>query len=636
MCGISGIYSLSSSAIQNGSRKVHVMNDLIEHRGPDGEGYWSNTKGSVHFGHRRLSIIDLEGGAQPIHAPSGDVIIFNGELYNYKEIRKTLDSYPFKTDSDSEVVLAAYEKWGADCLKQFRGMFSFLIWNEREQKLFGARDPFGVKPFYYVTIGDSVYFGSEVKQFLPFLPEVAADEEAVQDYLVFQFYLNHRTLFKNVKELPAGHMIQINGANISVTKYWEVYYDINYDYTRGYFLRRTRELLEESIQLQVRSDVPIGAYISGGIDSSAVASLARQNVGSDMLGFVGKFSSEGNLFDETEYARSVAKNAGIQLYERDIKIDDFINNIEKVSYHMDYPVAGPGSFAQYCVSELAAQHRKVVLGGQGGDEIFGGYTRYLIAYFEQCIHGAINGSLHNGNFVVTYESIIGNLKSLQNYKPMLKKFFSAGLFDPMDQRYFHLINRSPNLGDEIRWDELTHYNPFESFQNVFNAQNVGQESYFDKMTHFDFKTLLPALLQVEDRMSMAFSLESRVPILDPKLVELAATIPADIKFKDGTLKMLWVDSVKNLLPKDVVERKDKMGFPVPLNQWLKGPLREFIYDIFSAQSAQTRRYYSADKILAAIDGESQFGRKIWGLLSLELWHRNFVDKHHEFKKLVDN
>ena len=296
-------------------------------------------------------------------------------------------------------------------------------------------------------------------------------------------------------------------------------------------------------------------------------------------------------------------------------------------------MAGPGSFAQYMTSKLAATQRKVVLGGQGGDEIFGGYTRYLVAYFEQCIKGAIEGTLNNGNFVVTYESIIPNLVTLKNYKPMLRQFWSQGLFEELDRRYFHLINRAPNMKDEIVWEEFeTEYDPFDSFEKLFNSSNVKKESYFDKMTHFDFKTLLPALLQVEDRMSMAHGLESRVPFLDHKLVELAATIPADIKFKNGELKKILVRSVGQYLPKKIVERKDKMGFPVPLNQWMKGELKEFFISVFDGGGA--RRYYNKDLIKNAVVSEGQFGRKIWGLLSLELWYQEFVDKHHEYRKLI--
>jgi asparagine synthase (glutamine-hydrolysing) len=297
-------------------------------------------------------------------------------------------------------------------------------------------------------------------------------------------------------------------------------------------------------------------------------------------------------------------------------------------------VAGPGSFPQYMVSQLAARHRKVLLGGQGGDEIFGGYTRYLVAYFEQCIKGAIEGTTHTGNFVVTYESIIPNLVALRNYKPMLQEFWREGLFDDLDRRYFRLINRAPTLDDEINWAALGAYDPFESFRSIFHGDNVGKESYFDSMTHFDFKTLLPALLQVEDRVSMAHGLESRVPFLDHPIVELAATVPANIKFENGNMKHVLRTAVRDLLPAAIHERTDKMGFPVPLHEWITqpGPVRDFVVDVFSSQAARSRELVDNRKTLAGLDQEKRFGRKAWGLLCLELWQRNFHDRPHVFRE----
>jgi asparagine synthase (glutamine-hydrolysing) len=276
----------------------------------------------------------------------------------------------------------------------------------------------------------------------------------------------------------------------------------------------------------------------------------------------------------------------------------------------------------------------VILGGQGGDEIFGGYTRYLIAYFEQCIKAAIDGTMHSGNFVVTYESIIPNLVALRNYKPLMKEFWREGLFEDLDARYFRLINRAPHLSGEVDFEALGTYDPFTTFQSIFNGSNVGHESYFDKMTHFDFKTLLPALLQVEDRVSMAHGLESRVPLLDHELVELAATMPADVKFKDGTMKHVFKRATRPLVPDVIADRKDKMGFPVPLHEWFGGPAREFITDVFSSQAAVGREHFDNRKVLTGLERENRFGRQTWGLLSLELWQRLFHDREHEFKSLL--
>jgi len=392
-------------------------------------------------------------------------------------------------------------------------------------------------------------------------------------------------------------------------------------------------LLKESVGRHLRSDVPVGAYISGGLDSSAVASLAAaQHTNGTMMGFTGKFSAYGPDYDESRYARALADWLRFDLYEADITAADFTKHIRSVIYHLDYPVAGPGSFPQYMVSQLAARYRKVVLGGQGGDEIFGGYTRYLIAYFEQCIKGAIEGTMESGNFIVTYESIIPNLTALRNYKPLLQKFWREGLFESMDRRYFRLVNRASTLADEINWDLLGDYSPFEKFKSIFNGDNVRKESYFDMMTHFDFKTLLPALLQVEDRMSMAHGLESRVPLLDHPLVELAATVPSNVKFKDGTMKHIFKQVVQPFLPEEIVERQDKMGFPTPLTQWINGEAYDFVCDVFSSQCALNRELVNNRRVLEDITREPEFGRKIWGLLCLELWQQEFHDKEFEFKQ----
>ncbi|MGQ0525727.1 MAG: asparagine synthetase B family protein, partial [Betaproteobacteria bacterium] len=299
-------------------------------------------------------------------------------------------------------------------------------------------------------------------------------------------------------------------------------------------------------------------------------------------------------------------------------------------YHLDQPIAGPGSFPQYMVSKLVKNHVKVVLGGQGGDEIFGGYARYLIAYWEQCIKGALDGTMNGGNFIVTYDSIIPNLQTLRNYKPLIQEFWSEGLFEERDKRYFRLINRSNTFSDVIDWDIFNGTSSFEDFNSVFWGANVHNESYFDSMTHFDFKTLLPALLHVEDRMSMAHGIESRVPFLDHALVELVATIPSSIKFKNGELKRLLRVAFADRLPVEVLERRDKMGFPVPLQPWIRGGgrVKEFVLDLFRSRKARERFYLKPEfDVEDLMHREGIFSRNLWAFLSLELWQQQFHDGH---------
>lgn len=610
-----------------------AMSDLIAHRGPDGHDNWLSASGRTGLVHRRLAIIDLtDAAAQPMRAPNGTVITYNGEIYNYKELHAELGSrWTFRSASDTEAILAAYEVHGDDCLTRLRGMFAFAIWDERRQRLFCGRDRFGIKPFYYAVVDGVFYFASEAKALVPFLPEITTSRPALAEYLTFQYTIGEKTLFEGIHQLLPGHALTVENGRVKTWRYWDVKYEVDFDHTPRYFHDRLRGLLEESLEMHVRSDVPVGSYVSGGIDSSLMHILSNRD-GSRPLGFHGRFM-EYPGYDESSFARLASGHAGGALHTVDIGAEDFRQNIESVIYHLDFPVAGPGSFPQFMVSQLAAKHLKVVLGGQGGDEIFGGYARYLVAYFEQCINAAIDGRIGNGNYVVTIESIVPNLGLLREYKPLMKEFWREGLFDPMDQRYFRLVDRSTATVDEIDWSALDRQQVFSDFSAIFNnTANVQKEAYFDKMTHFDFKCLLPALLQVEDRMSMAHGLESRVPFLDHPLIEFAATVPADMKFKDGNMKHLLKQVFGGDLPPEILNRRDKMGFPVPLKEWFGKELKSFALDTFDAMATRQRPYFNSDAILQNLGDEGRYSRKTWGLLSLEVWHQQFHDKAADWRR----
>ena len=633
MCSIAGIYNFKRNRILNIGKKLNVMNELQAHRGPDGEGIWIHENLNVGLAHRRLSIIDIDTGKQPMSDNAGNWVCYNGEIYNYIELREELGC-KCKTTSDTEIILHAYRKWGADCVKHFSGMFAFALWDEQNQKLFCARDPFGIKPFYYYIQNDTFYFASEAKALLPFVPDIETDPKAFNDYLVFQFCLDGRTLFKNIYELSPAHYLYISMDGLQKNRYWQVYYRPDLDHTEKFFVENLEKIFLDSLKYHIRSDVPVGGYVSGGVDSSITASIASDLLDNDFEGFTGKFSI-GDEYDESKYAQIVAEKKNFKLYQIDINAQDFINNMEKVMYHLDTPIAGPGSFSQYMVSSLASKHRKVVLGGQGGDEIFGGYTRYLVAYFEQCIKGAIDGTMNSDKFVVTYESIIPNLSSLKNYKPMIKGFWKEGLFDPSYTRYYKLINRAPQIEDCIYRDRLDSYDPYSSYEKIFIAENVDKNSYLDRMTHFDFKTLLPALLQVEDRMSMAHGIESRVPFLDKRLVEFVATIPANIKMKNGNLKYILRKSMKQYVPDEIMNRQDKMGFPTPFAKWAKSETRDYIMDILSSQKAKQRDFINNNMVVKRIDLEDSFARNLWGFFCLELWQTIFHDKAYQYRALIN-
>lgn len=610
------------------------MDELIAHRGPDGSGVWMSDRQDVGLAHRRLSIIDLsDAAAQPMAGANGAVVTYNGEIYNYVELRDALAAHwQFRTSSDTETILAAYARHGTGCVDHLRGMFAFALWDG--QRLFCARDRFGIKPFYYAVVGDTFLFASEAKALLPFLSDIETDASALAEYLTFQYTIGEHTLFKGVKQLLPGHALSVENGQVKVWRYWDVKYEIDFDHSPRYFEDRLAELVDDSLRLHLRSDVPVGSYVSGGIDSSLIAILAGRADRANRHAFHGKFT-EFPGYDESQYAQLAADRAGSELHVIDIKARHFRDHIHDVLYHLDFPVAGPGSFPQYMVSKLASEHLKVVLGGQGGDEVFGGYARYLLAYFEQCIKAALDGNYRNGNFVVTIESIVPNLGLLREYKPLMKEFWREGLFGPLDERYFRLVDRSTDMGEEIDWAALDKTRVFEDFRAIFNNKsNVRKEAYFDSMTHFDFKCLLPALLHVEDRMSMAHGLESRVPLLDHPLIEFAATVPADVKFEGGNMKHLLKTTFADTLPEPILNRRDKMGFPVPLKEWFAGELHDLAQDTFRAIKTRHRPYINADAVLANFDSAGRFSRKTWGLLSLELWHQRFHDRAAEYRAIA--
>lgn len=636
MCGISGIFNTKGNEIKQLPRCLEVMNQLISHRGPDDSGVWYAQNKEVGLAHRRLSIIDLSQHAhQPMISPYGDVIVYNGEIYNHTELRQALSPHwTFKTRSDTEVVLAAYKVYGFDCVKHFKGMFAFAIWDG--EKLFCARDHFGIKPFYYTVQNDNLYFASESKALLPFLPNIETDRIAFTEYITFQYPMGNKTLFKDVHQLEPAHAMVVTKGEVKIWRYWDVHYNIDYDHTPAYFSKRLEEIMHESISLHMRSDVDVGAYVSGGIDSSLVGILATQEKNSALPFFHGRFL-ESKAYDESDYAQHVAKLCDSQLHIRDITAQEFAANFQKIIYHLDFPVAGPGVFPQYMVSEMASRHVKVVLGGQGGDEIFGGYARYVIAYFEQCMKAAIEGNYKKGNFVVTAESIIPNLEVLNAYKPLLKKFWSNGLFDSLEKRYFALIDRGMDLEGEVSFTPAEKEHVYNQFLQVFNAAKFEKaESYFDSMTHFDFKCLLPGLLHVEDRVSMAHGLEARVPFLYYPLIEFAATVPANIKFADGRMKQMLKTTFGHRLPHQILNRKDKMGFPVPLNDWIQGELKEFVFDILLTAVGRQDNYIDYKSFIKNIDKSGQFSRKVWGFLCYEMWQQVFHDQAQTYKSMLSH
>jgi len=631
MCGICGVYNLNTKEKVDES-SLRKMTEILSHRGPDDEGFFLD--GNIGLGHKRLSIIDLSSaGHQPMTNREGTVwIVYNGEIYNHLELRKELikKGYEFRSHSDTEVILHLYEEERENCLQKLNGMFAFLIWDKRERKLFSARDRLGIKPFYYYFGKKKFIFASEVKAILKYGIKAEPNFSAINDYLTFQYCLGDKTFFKGIKKIEPGHYLILKEGRLKIKKYWDLDYSIDFKSSEKEFTDELLALIKDSTKIQLRSDVPVGAHLSGGIDTSIITCFASKyfNFKVPFKTFTGFFPF-GEEYDERKYAKLVSKKAKSQYFEIYPKYSDFIDILPKLIYFMDEPAAGPGIFPQYFVSKLAAKNVKVVLGGQGGDEAWGGYTRYLIAYLEQALKGAILGTQEEGKHVVTLKSIIPNLGILKGYTSTLQHFWQEGIFSPMDERYFRLVKRMGNL-EEIFSDNFLRKiqddnSSLVEFKKIFNLPN--SLSYFNKMSHFDIKTLLPALLHVEDRTSMAVSLESRVPLLDHRIVELSAKIPPVMKFKGGEVKHILKTAVRDFVPQEILERKEKIGFAVPLSKWYqKKEVKTFLTNVLLDKSAKERDIYNVKGVKKLLEGERKFGREIWGLLCLELWFKNFIDK----------
>lgn len=630
MCGISGLFNTINVKINDLDKYLNVMNNLQKHRGPDGSGTWTNECNNTGFGHTRLSIIDLDSKADQPLINNNLIITFNGEIYNYNELKKEHflnDEFLFNTKSDTEIILALYYKYNTNCLDHLNGMFSFAIYDNNTHELFCARDRLGIKPFYYLIQDNIFYFASEIKALLPFINDLQEDIEGISEYLHFNYPISNHTMFKNIKHLESGHYLQVKDGNIIIKKYWDTDYLNKNDKDEKENIDNIKKLVEDSIKLHTVSDVPISSYASGGIDSSLVSILTSKHSKLNNL-FHGKFS-EYSECDESKYANIVKDSINIPLITKDITSADFINNIDDIIYYLEFPIAGPGSFPQYILSKEVCKYTKVVLGGQGGDEIFGGYVRYLIPYLEKSIEEAIDGDIDN------LSALLPNLKTIKQYKPMLKSFWKKGVFKDLSSRYFDIINRTDELKDIINWDVIDSSKIYNKFKTRFNNENIPQDDFFNKMLDFDLKYSLSGLLHVEDSISMAHGLESRVPLINYKIIDNVNTIPENIKINMGNMKYLLKQSAVNVLPNEILNRDDKMGFPVPLNHWFKKELKDFFIDKIRKLQKRNIDYLNiTDEFISNIMELNTFSRKLWIILSLEIWYEQFFDKFNEYKDLI--
>ena len=625
MCGFVSFHTTSKDLI-NYENSLNEMLETVKHRGPDGQGVRRIPKKLLQ-GHVRLAIFDPLHGHQPMNSVDGRYsLVFNGAIYNYIELRNELlnRGVVLQTQSDTEVLLQGLILFGQDMIEKLIGMFAFVFHDSKNNSWIAARDHFGIKPIYYTASRELIVFASEKKSLEKLkIHDRSLDFEALTDFLFLQFSFNDNTLTKEIKRIAPGTVLTGVGHEIlTLRKYWKPKFN-DREISEVQSIDILEAQLSESVKINLRGDFEVGSYISGGLDSSLIASLATNHRTQNMKVFHGKFI-DAPPFDESFFAELVAKSNNLDLFQLIITKEDFLEEITNLVRILDEPIAGIGSFPQLMVSRLAASQVKVVLGGHGGDELFGGYTRYFLAYLEQALKGAINQTQEEGKHILLFSDLLPQLSSLKNYSPLMKSFWSEGLFDPMDQRYFKLLERSSDLIGLLNYEvtsNLTPKNTREKFRESFNSAN--SSSYINKMLNFDLENILPSLLHVEDRVSMAASLESRVPFLDPRLVETLYSISPTIKFKKGESKYLLKKIAAKYIPNQVIERKDKMGFPVPLNLWMKEEkFRKTVIDhINSAPTLWDKKIESNSTKF-----EDFQPRVLWGMLSLSIWWRDVLKK----------
>ncbi|MBF0186446.1 MAG: asparagine synthase (glutamine-hydrolyzing) [Magnetococcales bacterium] len=634
MCGICGVFHFSSQRTPSRRRLVH-MSDTLSHRGPDDEGYLLD--GPTGLGHKRLSILDLSPTAhQPMASRDQRYwIVFNGEIYNFRELRQALKQtgHAFRSTGDTEVLLTMMTVHGTDALPRLNGMFAFALWDRRDRTLLLARDPFGIKPLYYTIDDGRLIFASEMKAILAYLGRGAELNSAgLLETVTFQYCLDDKTLYRNIHKVPPGHAMRFDqeGA-VHTVRYWSPGFDKCED-DEAVAVKRVREILDDSIALQLRSDVDVGCHLSGGIDSASIVGLATRRSPNRLKSFTAGFS-EGGVFNDTHHAGISAEHFGTDHAEIFPTPERFDSRFHALMWALEEPVAGNGSFAQDAVSELASRHVKVVLGGQGADELAGGYVRYYLLALEEALKSEISGTPHPE---MPLSELQKNLPQLQAYTPLMQSFWSDGLFQSESERFLRLITRQPNIQALLHPDlhsELQIHNPLARFHAVYAAPDAPE--MLDRMLHFETTVWLPALLQVEDRTSMAWSLESRVPFLDTRLADYLFSLPTSVKFKHGRLKHLIRAAMADLLPPTILERRNKVGFPVPLSHWFSGPLREWLHDLLLDRRTLERGLFRQTSIEAAISNDSSFNRSIWGLICMESCLRQMVDHNPALTSMDD-
>jgi asparagine synthase (glutamine-hydrolysing) len=607
------------------------MRDVITHRGPDEAGIFVDV--NIGLGHRRLSIVDVAAGHQPMTNEDGSLqIIYNGEVYNHADYRDDLEArgHVYRTHCDTETILHLYEEHADACVNFLRGMFAFAIWDGKKKELFIARDRLGVKPLYYFHADDgSLYFGSEIKtifQASNLKPEI--NFHALPDYLANHATSGEETLYKGVKRLLPGHTLLWRDGAIEIKKYWDVSFAKTADQTRSDkdFIAEWYELFRTSVRLRLMADVPLGMFLSGGIDSSAIAAVMSGMVDEPIKTFSVAFAErEAN---ELAYARIVAEAYKTNHHEVVVSPEEFFNALPKLVWHEDEPLAHPSSVALYFVSLLASQHIKVVLTGEGSDELLAGYGRYrktilnlsLGKHYWNLTPDVLRGAVSSG---------IKGLPTSRMRQKLLRSFL--GVAPDIESIYFDNFAVFPlamqaDLLSNGAVEQIGRIDPYAGVRTALAETDA--QSLLDRLLYTDIKTYLHELLMKQDQMSMATSVESRVPFLDHKLVEFTCSLPERLKLRGGTTKYILRESMKGVLPEAILSRS-KMGFPVPIAAWFRGAYRSVIDEYVLSERAMSRGLFNGDFVRELVNrhqsGAENHDERLWALVNFEIWQRQFFD-----------
>jgi asparagine synthase (glutamine-hydrolysing) len=607
------------------------MRDVITHRGPDDEGIFID--GAVGLGHRRLSIVDVAAGHQPMTNEDGSLhITYNGEIYNHADFRAELEAsgHIYQTHCDTETILHLYEEHGEHCVDYLRGMFAFAIWDQRRKELFVARDRLGVKPLYYVHTDDgSLFFGSEIKTLLEagaIKPEINC--RALPDYLANHATSGEETLFRGIKRLLPGHVMLWCDGKLQINRYWDVSFvkQANDGRNDKDYIAEWSELFNTSVRLRLMADVPLGMFLSGGIDSSAIAAVMSRMVNEPIKTFSVAFKErEAN---ELEYARLVSRAFKTNHHEIVVSPEEFFGALPKLVWHEDEPLAHPSSVALYFVSLLASQHVKVVLTGEGSDELLAGYARYRKTILNLAL-GARYHKLAPSSVRNLLRRQIEVMPGAKVRQKLLRTFLAVA--PDIESIYFDNFAVFPRaMQPELLTPEMKErvgaIDPYAGLREVL--EQTDGTSFLDRLLYADIKTYLHELLMKQDQMSMATSVESRVPFLDHKLVEFTSGLPERLKLRGWTTKYVLRQSMKGILPETILSRP-KMGFPVPVGAWFRGAYASVIDDYVLSERALGRGIFSPDFVRSLVrrhqTGGENHSERLWALVNFEMWQRQFFD-----------